>query len=59
MIEQGDGSLQRLKDRGLCMFCHCEWNPIEENKCRYCGKTIMDAEQQQIEDQINKAGALE
>ena len=65
MIIEGDGTLQKRFDSGLCPFCECVWDPLPGNVCRYCKKVWSDyhAEQDEfeaaVEAQINKTGSLE
>ena len=59
VIDEGDGTLQRRFDNGLCPFCECTWEPVEPNKCKYCNRMWIDSEDAAIEHQINKTGALE
>ena len=65
MIVEGDGTLQKRFDNGLCPFCECEWNPLPGNVCRYCKKVWTDHHSDQdefeaaIQHQINKTGSLE
>ncbi len=58
MIEQGDGTLQRRIDNGLCPYCACKWKSVDNITCLHCKRRWVD-ETQQINDLISKAGSLE
>ena len=32
MIHEGDGTLQKRFDNGLCPFCECVWQPLPEQR---------------------------
>ena len=61
-IEEGDGTMQRRLDMGLCPKCQTAVDPGSATVCRCCGLQIGRAERSQevdVEDIISNAGSLQ
>jgi len=42
VIDEGDGTLQKRFDNGLCPFCQCQWQPDEDSRCKFCNRAWVD-----------------
>ena len=61
-IEEGDGTMQRHLDMGLCPKCQTAVVPGPGTVCRCCGLQIGGTERSQevnVEDIISNAGSLQ